>query len=93
MWYLMNKFSFGDYGRVFIPIGIKPLDDITLSKVRFKVDTGADRTTISKASLLQIGYSMDWINKNAIIYKDENKPTTAMSSNCNSRSPIYRNLW
>jgi len=58
-------------------MSIKPMDDITLSKVKFKVDTGADRTTISKEVLFELGYGMDWIKQNAVVYKDDDKPTTA----------------
>jgi hypothetical protein len=35
----MRKFEFEEYGRAYVPISIKPLDEITLSEVRFKVDT------------------------------------------------------
>ena len=48
----MNRFGFQEYGRVYLPIDIKPKDDITLYSVEFKVDTGADTTTISKNTLI-----------------------------------------
>lgn len=73
----MLKFSFSEYGRVYVPIDIKPIDSVVLSPNVFKVDTGADTTTISKDTLIKLGYSMDWIKQNSIIYKDEDKPTTA----------------
>jgi predicted aspartyl protease len=48
-----------------------------MSPVRFKVDTGADSTTISKAALVELGYDMDWIKQNAVVFEDKDKPTTA----------------
>ena len=73
----MTKISFEEFGRVYIPVDIKPLNDITMIPVRFKVDTGADISTISKPELEILGYDMDWIRKNATIFSDEHKPTTA----------------
>ncbi|MCL2198070.1 MAG: retropepsin-like domain-containing protein [Defluviitaleaceae bacterium] len=73
----MTKIKFEEYSRVYVNMSIKPMDDITLSKVKFKVDTGADRTTISKEVLFELGYGMDWIKQNAVVYKDDDKPTTA----------------
>jgi predicted aspartyl protease len=55
-----------------------------LYPVEFKVDTGADTTTISKSSLAWIGYDIKWIEKNAVIYKDEDKPTTATGDKINA---------
>jgi hypothetical protein len=45
--------------------------------VRFKVDTGADTSTISKPELWRLGYDMDCFQKNAIVFEDKDKPTTA----------------
>jgi hypothetical protein len=80
----MAKIPFSEYGRVFIPINIKPIDDITLHKTVFKVDTGADTTTISKKDLQKLGYGMDWIKQNAIVYEDKDKPTTAAGEKINA---------
>ena len=63
---MTNKILLSDEGRSFIPIYMKPYNDITLSQVRFKVDTGADLTTISKQELVYLGYSYEWIEKNTI---------------------------
>jgi hypothetical protein len=73
----MISFGFKSYGRVFVPIYVKPLDDTVMSPVRFKVDTGADSTTISKAALVELGYGIDWIKQNAVVFEDKDKPTTA----------------
>jgi len=80
----MASFSFSEYGRVYVPINIKPQDNVSLFPVRFKVDTGADTTTISKEDLVRLGYDIDWINQNAVIFKDENKPTTASGDRINA---------
>ena len=50
----------------------------------FKVDTGADTTTASKADLKHFGYDMDWIDKNIIIMKNEDKPVTASGDKVNA---------
>ena len=73
----MTRFSFSEYGRVYVSIYMKPHDDITLYPIDFKVDTGADFTTISKVSLEELGYDKDWIALNATVYRDKDKPTTA----------------
>jgi len=73
----MTKIGFAEFGRVYIPVDIKPINDVTMLPVRFKVDTGADTSTISKPELWLLGYDMDWIQKNATVFKDEDKPTTA----------------
>lgn len=80
----MDKFGFSEYGRVYIPISIKPLNEIRLHKIRFKVDTGADTTTISKKALVDLGYDMNWIKQNAIVYEDKDKPTTAAGEKINA---------
>jgi predicted aspartyl protease len=76
--------NFSEFGRVYLPIYIKPQDTITLLPIDFKVDTGADTTTISKLSLAKIGYDMDWIKQNVVIFKDEDKPTTASGDKINA---------
>ena len=92
----MAKFNFSEYGRVYCPIYIKPMDDTTLSSVRFKVDTGADNTTISKEVLIELGYGIDWINQNAIVYKDADKPITASGDRINAgyiQFTPYKHPW
>jgi hypothetical protein len=80
----MDRFGFSEFGRVYIPIDIKPAVDITMSAVRFKVDTGADTTTISKKDLLRLGYDMNWIKQNAVIYDEASQPTTAAGEKVNA---------
>ena len=61
----MDRFKFAELGRVYLRIAIKPFDSVTLSPVRFKVDTGADSSTISKNRLHQLGFTEEWILGNA----------------------------
>ena len=80
----MTKIGFSEYGRVFVNINVKPNDNITLFPIEFKVDTGADATTISKVSLAKLGYGKDWIDLNAVMLRDEDKPTTASGDKINA---------
>ena len=73
----MNKYDFAEYGRVYIPVDVKPRIGITMLPVQFKVDTGADTSTISKVDLEFLGYDIDWVRQNAIVFQDKDKPTTA----------------
>jgi hypothetical protein len=80
----MYRFSFQEYGRVYIPVYIKPIKGITLIPFTFKADTGADKTTISKDSLADLGYDTDWIIQNAVAFNDEDKPVTASGEKVNA---------
>ena len=51
----MHTFNFIEFGRVFIPIYIKPFDELTLLDTDFKVDTGADK------QLYQNTHYTDWV--------------------------------
>ena len=73
----MTKLGFAEYGRVYLPIDIKPYRGSTMRPIRFKVDTGADTSTISKLALISLGYDLDWIRKNVVVLKDDEKPETA----------------
>jgi predicted aspartyl protease len=73
----MAKFVFHKYGRVYLPMSIKPKDKITMRYVQFMVDTGADFTTISKSDLLDLGYDKDWIRQNTIALDEKDKPKIA----------------
>ena len=71
------RINFSEFGRVYVLIYMKPLDGTILSPLRFKVDTGADITTISKVDLIKLGYDMGWINENSAKIKDAERPATA----------------
>jgi len=71
----MIEFPFGEQGRVLLPIYIKPYHDTTMLLLDFKVDTGADFTTISKSDLRELGYSRSWIDRN--IFEDGSATTAS----------------
>ena len=57
-------------------VDIRPLNSTILSPVRFKVDTGANRTTISRDELARLGYDEHWIKRGKPLF-DAKAPTTA----------------
>lgn len=80
----MAKIEFKEFGRVYLPIFIKPYGNSIMKHIDFKVDTGADSTTISKKVLSDLGYSMNWIELNAFVFSDADKPTTASGEKVNA---------
>jgi len=62
----MEIYDFSEYRRVYLSIHIKPEKSTTMKPVRFKVDTGADLTTISKDELYALGYTLEWIKENSV---------------------------
>ncbi|MDR2167217.1 MAG: retroviral-like aspartic protease family protein [Clostridiales bacterium] len=51
-------------GRAYVEIDILKCSDTVMKSVIFKVDTGADCTTISKIDLSRLGYTNQWIYRN-----------------------------
>ena len=80
----MDKIELKKMGNAFVPINIKPISDTTMRPIDFKVDTGADVTTISKEDLRDFGYDLDWIVLNAVIFDHADKPTTASGEKVNA---------
>ena len=80
----MTNFDYAEYGRVYLPIYIKPQYEHTMFPVSFKVDTGADTTTVSKSALTNLGYDMAWIRKNVVVFNDDEKPITAAGDKVNA---------
>jgi predicted aspartyl protease len=80
----MTKYSYKKYGRVFVPVFIKPKDDIMMRPYDFLVDTGADNTAISKVVLSSLGYDKDWIQQNTITISEEAKPKSATGERINA---------
>lgn len=72
-----NSFPLMELGRAYLMIDVKPINDFVMRSVQFKVDTGADVSTIHKEELFSLGYDMDWISRNVVIFKDDEKPVTA----------------
>jgi len=72
-------------GRGIIDVFLKPLNEVILEPKDFKLDTGADITTISKETLNELGYDNDWITANAIT--DPNR--TMQSAGVEKKSATY----
>ena len=53
-----------DTGRKIVPVFFQRYNNISLKRVRFRLDSGADISTIRKPDLNKLGYSMNWIEKN-----------------------------
>ena len=53
--------KFSSLGFAFIYLDIKPRFSSTMKRVQYKVDTGANCTTISTEELIELGFDADWI--------------------------------
>ena len=63
---MTNKVKLTIEGRAIVRLNMKPLNALKLERVFFKLDTGADLTTISKKDLGALGYDANWIQTNTI---------------------------
>ena len=61
-------------GFAFVDVNIRPNEKQAMVPTIFKVDTGADCTTISSEQLLKLGYDEDWIKRGRLLVGDE-RPT------------------
>jgi len=80
----MTKVVYEKYGRVYIPINVKLKNGVDMVPTLFKVDTGADKSTISKTDLDLLGFDMDWIRENVVKFGDAEKPSTASGDRVNA---------
>ncbi|MCL2050138.1 MAG: hypothetical protein FWG91_00195 [Lachnospiraceae bacterium] len=65
-----------DAGFIYLRLYILPHSKPLATHLPYKVDTGANRTTISKAILNNLGYDDDWIRQGGLL-KGRERPTTA----------------
>ena len=56
--------------RMILRATLKPFAKTLLEQVEFKIDTGADLTTISRKSLMFLGYDEHWIKSNGELIAD-----------------------
>ncbi|MCL2197428.1 MAG: hypothetical protein FWB80_00745 [Defluviitaleaceae bacterium] len=63
-------------GFAFLDINIKPNNLAKMAQLEYKVDTGANCTTISHTELAKLGYDKDWIRLGKLLEGDE-RPTAA----------------
>ena len=53
-----------DTGRKIVQVYFQRYEDISLADIFFRLDSGADITTVSKEDLKLLGYSAEWIEQN-----------------------------
>ncbi|MCL2224799.1 MAG: retropepsin-like domain-containing protein [Defluviitaleaceae bacterium] len=61
-------------GRAICRIAFKPYEKLVMQHFKFKIDTGADFSTMPKEYLYDLGYDKDWILANA--KPETNRETT-----------------
>jgi hypothetical protein len=67
---------FDQNGFAFLPVYIKHKDSVETPANRFKVDSGANRNTLSRECLSKHGYDDEWIKAGRLLVGDE-RPTLA----------------
>jgi hypothetical protein len=63
-------------GFAYIDLNIREINSPVMSYLEYKIDCGANRTTISKDFLNKLGYNNDWI-KTGKLLTGEDRPTVA----------------
>jgi len=71
--------KFDDVGFALLDIDIKPRFSNEMSSLPYKVDTGANCTTISSEQLIDLGFDADWI-KSGRRLEDNERPSVASGS-------------
>ena len=74
MW--VAEVRFNQLGFAYVRFFIKPNNAPTMKHLPYKVDTGANSTTISKKWLNELGYDDGWIKSGRQLEGDE-RPTVA----------------
>jgi hypothetical protein len=72
----VNEISFNPQGFAVLPVYIKPKHQQAMPYVRYKVDSGANKTTISRGELNKLGFNDAWISTGRHLENDE-RPTLA----------------
>jgi hypothetical protein len=70
------EINFNQRGFAILPVYIKPHDNTTMALVNYKVDTGANCTTIGFKRLYELGYDAEWIKTGNLLEGDA-RPTVA----------------
>ena len=71
----MAEVKFNAFGFAYLDVGFKPRRSQTMKAIRYKVDSGANCTTIAHEQLSLLGYD-DWIRSGKQLVGDE-RPTLA----------------
>ena len=72
----MNEVKISPFGFVFVPVDIRLMHSATMKSVTYKVDTGANCTTISYKQLNELGYDENWIKYGKLL-EGRARPTVA----------------
>ncbi|MDR0220831.1 MAG: retropepsin-like domain-containing protein [Lachnospiraceae bacterium] len=72
----MAEVKLNENGFAFIRVFIKDKSEPTMLPLSFKVDSGANCTTISRSVLTKLGYDDDWIKTGKLLEGNE-RPTVA----------------
>jgi len=73
---LAYKINLNSFGFAIIRVYIRPKDSTTMAYAYYKVDTGANCTTISSTRLAELGYDKTWIKAGKRLVGNE-RPTVA----------------
>ena len=72
----MAEVKLNSVGFAYVYFYIRPNNSTTMKHLSYKVDTGANSTTISKKWLNVLGYDDEWI-KTGLLLEGDNRPTLA----------------
>lgn len=72
----MAEIELTPIGFAFLNVDIKPRQTHTMISIKYKVDTGANCTTISHKELFQLGFDESWIKSGKLLEGDV-RPTVA----------------
>ena len=73
----VNEVKFDKFGFAYVRLYVKPNNAETMMYLPYKVDSGANITTISKNRLNRLGYDDDWVRKTGRSLEGANRPTVA----------------
>ena len=73
---LANEILLNSAGFAFVDVDIRPRNALTMETVIYKIDTGANCTTISFRQLSKLGYDTNWI-KSGKLLEGVARPTVA----------------
>lgn len=73
---MAHEINLNPDGFAFVYMFVKPRHSSTMARMRYKVDSGANCTTISRNELEKLGYDEDWI-KSGELLEGNDRPTAA----------------
>jgi hypothetical protein len=73
---LAHEFKLDNLGFAILRVYIKPKDSPSMLPAEFKVDTGANCTTVGNEFLNELGYDEEWIKAGKLLQSNE-RPTVA----------------